>query len=332
MTMPGRKYQANSTSSYRYSMNGQERSSELNDNLYTALFWEYDSRIGRRWNLDPKPTFGISEYATFENNPIVNMDILGDRIKPTSDWTEDGRKGGRYSHLNLFLVNAMMGEDDDPKDNSLRNGPLSCLNALYSNFNFLYSRHQVTKLKQPTNSKLNNYYYALKQLDKLGYKGDSEIAKATYKGKVVTSSDAATLKANMSSSDFNTGIVDNLTDQMKGNAGTFMFGVGISQGFHSTIVLGMNNGQKMSGVIGADGKVMEGEQTASASNPLFSFIEDAGGVRFFTAQGLENKMKEFVVGAARYYNGDKPVDGKKVANTQPKNISTTIDNLEYKKQ
>jgi hypothetical protein len=177
----------------------------------------------------------------------------------------------------------------------------------------------------------SSYDNSMKAIAKAGYKGDREIAKATYKGKVVNSSDASTLKANMASSDFNTGIVDNLVDQMKGNAGTFMFGVGISQGFHSTIVMGMNNGQKMSGVIGADGKVMEGEQTASASNPLFAFVEDAGGVRFFTAQGLENKMKEFVVGAARYYNGDKSIDGKKVENTQPKDISTTIDNLEFKK-
>lgn len=326
--MPGRKYQA-ASGYYRYGMNGQERSSELNDNLYTALFWEYDSRIGRRWNLDPKPTIGISEYATFENNPIVNMDILGDRIKPTSDWTEDGRKGGSYSHLNLFLFNAMMGEDDDPNNKSGRNCSMCCLNALNSNLNFLYSRHLggTTKLKVAS-----DYNNAIKAISRAGYKGDREIAKATYKGKVVNSSDAATLKANMSSSDFNTGIVDNLTDQMKGNAGTFMFGVGISQGFHSTIVMGMNNGQKMSNVIGDDGKVMAGEQKASASNPLFSFIEDGGGVRFFTAKGLENKMKEFVVGAAKYYNGDKEVDGKKVANTQPKNISTTIDNLEYKKQ
>jgi hypothetical protein len=328
MVMPGRTYQAGG-SSYRYSINGQEKTSEIAPNTTTALYWEYDARIGRRWNLDPKPTFGISEYSVFENNPIFNMDILGDRIKPTSDWTEDGRKGGKYSHLNLFLVNAMMGEDDDPKNTSGRNCAMCCLNALNSSLNFLYSRHLggTTKLKVTS-----DYNSSMKLVAKAGYKGDREIAKASYKGKVVNSSDAATIKANMSSSDFNTGIVDNLTDQMKGNAGTFMFGVGISQGFHSTIVMGMNNGQKMSGVIGADGKIMEGEQTASASNPLFAFVEDAGGVRFFTAQGLENKMKEFVVGAARYYNGDKSVDGKKVANTQPKDISTTIDNLEYKKQ
>jgi len=45
---------------------------------YTAEFWEYDSRTGRRWNLDPKPVVGISQYATFNNNPIFFSDPLGD--------------------------------------------------------------------------------------------------------------------------------------------------------------------------------------------------------------------------------------------------------------
>jgi hypothetical protein len=76
--MPGRKFTANS--SYRYGFNGQEKSTEVNgsENLYTAEFWQHDSRIGRRWNLDPKPTTGISQYSTFDNNPIFYNDPNGD--------------------------------------------------------------------------------------------------------------------------------------------------------------------------------------------------------------------------------------------------------------
>jgi hypothetical protein len=77
MMMPGRKYQAGSAS-YRYSINGQEKSSEINENLTTAEFWQYDSRIGRRWNKDPRPTTGVSPYSTFINNPILLADPLGD--------------------------------------------------------------------------------------------------------------------------------------------------------------------------------------------------------------------------------------------------------------
>ncbi len=51
MTMPGRNYKAGS--GYRFGFNGQERSTEINDNSFTAEFWQYDARIGRRWNVDP---------------------------------------------------------------------------------------------------------------------------------------------------------------------------------------------------------------------------------------------------------------------------------------
>ena len=77
--MPGRGYNA---SSYRYGFNGQEKSDEIKGegNSYTALFWEYDPRTGQRWNLDPKPVVGISDYSTFEGNPIQNADPNGDCI------------------------------------------------------------------------------------------------------------------------------------------------------------------------------------------------------------------------------------------------------------
>lgn len=74
--MPERKFQAEAAS-YRYSINGQEKESELNENITTALYWEYDSRIGRRWNLDPVVKFWQSPYSTFNNNPIEFADPSG---------------------------------------------------------------------------------------------------------------------------------------------------------------------------------------------------------------------------------------------------------------
>lgn len=90
MQMPGRKYQAGSTSNYRYSINGQEKESELNENITTALYWEYDSRIVRRWNTDPIPNSSNSPYLCFEANPVFLSDIKGDKV---SDWvrTQDGK-------------------------------------------------------------------------------------------------------------------------------------------------------------------------------------------------------------------------------------------------
>jgi hypothetical protein len=64
--------------------NAEESSTEINTsgNIYTAEFWEFDSRTGRRWNLDPKPIVGISQFSTFENNPIWFNDPLGDSSIP----------------------------------------------------------------------------------------------------------------------------------------------------------------------------------------------------------------------------------------------------------
>ena len=70
------------TTSYRIAFNGQEKTDEISGagNHNTALYWEYDTRLGRRWNLDPKPNTSISSYAAFANNPIIYKDVLGDTI------------------------------------------------------------------------------------------------------------------------------------------------------------------------------------------------------------------------------------------------------------
>jgi len=75
MPMPGRSYQ--SSNSYRYGMNGQEKDLEIFEGAMTAEFWEYDSRIGRRWNQDPVVKPWESSYATFNNNPNVFADPSG---------------------------------------------------------------------------------------------------------------------------------------------------------------------------------------------------------------------------------------------------------------
>jgi len=65
---------------YRFGFNGQERDDEVAGvgNTMTATFWEYDARLGRRWNLDPKPQVNISDYSVMGDNPILYLDLLGD--------------------------------------------------------------------------------------------------------------------------------------------------------------------------------------------------------------------------------------------------------------
>jgi RHS repeat-associated protein len=64
---------------YRYGFNGQERDDEVSGagNSYTAEFWQYDPRIGRRWNIDPVNYPWQSSYSCFNSNPILYQDPNG---------------------------------------------------------------------------------------------------------------------------------------------------------------------------------------------------------------------------------------------------------------
>ena len=104
MVLPGRSF---SGSGYRFGFNGQEKVDEIsgNGNHNTALYWEFDSRTAHRWNLDPQPTIGISDYSCFNNNPISNIDILGnkwntwnDKLLAKSMERKANRKINQYEH------------------------------------------------------------------------------------------------------------------------------------------------------------------------------------------------------------------------------------------
>ena len=89
MSMPGRSFTAQNTEGYRYSFNGQEKDNELGSSIFTAEHWEYDARLGRRWNRDPKPETSISVYACLKNNPIWLNDIAGDSAwTVTNQWND----------------------------------------------------------------------------------------------------------------------------------------------------------------------------------------------------------------------------------------------------
>jgi hypothetical protein len=77
---------------YRFGFNSQERDDNINGtgNINTAEFWSYDTRLGRRWNMDPIVKPWESVYATFGNNPILFADPYGLDKEITSP---DGSKG-----------------------------------------------------------------------------------------------------------------------------------------------------------------------------------------------------------------------------------------------
>jgi hypothetical protein len=69
-----------SSTAYRYGFNTQEKTDEISGegNHFTAEYWEYDPRIGRRWNLDPIVRPWESGYVANHNNPILFSDPNGD--------------------------------------------------------------------------------------------------------------------------------------------------------------------------------------------------------------------------------------------------------------
>ena len=71
---------------YRYGFGTQETDDEVSGrgNSYTAEFWQYDCRLGRRWNVDPMPDYWESVYGVLLSNPIRFTDFYGN--------TEDERK------------------------------------------------------------------------------------------------------------------------------------------------------------------------------------------------------------------------------------------------
>ena len=88
------KFTSTDTGEYRYFFNGQEADNEVFGEMsnFTAEFWQYDSRLGRRWNLDWIYKPFASNYAAFANNPILFTDPLGlDTIVWYRNWTEQKR-------------------------------------------------------------------------------------------------------------------------------------------------------------------------------------------------------------------------------------------------
>jgi murein DD-endopeptidase MepM/ murein hydrolase activator NlpD/photosystem II stability/assembly factor-like uncharacterized protein len=73
----GRSFSSNK---YRFGHNGQEKDDEIagiTGANYTAEYWEYDSRTGRRWNNDNYSSASVSPYACFGDNPIYFTDYYG---------------------------------------------------------------------------------------------------------------------------------------------------------------------------------------------------------------------------------------------------------------
>jgi hypothetical protein len=75
------------TDKYPFGFNGQMKSNDVAGigNFNTAEFWEYNTRTGRRLNLDPQGNAWESMYSVLGGNPILNVDILGNKWETKED-------------------------------------------------------------------------------------------------------------------------------------------------------------------------------------------------------------------------------------------------------
>jgi hypothetical protein len=64
---------------HRFGFENQEKDNEIYGagNATSALFWEYDTRLGRRWNIDPVTKSQESPYSAFASNPVWITDPMG---------------------------------------------------------------------------------------------------------------------------------------------------------------------------------------------------------------------------------------------------------------
>jgi len=71
---------ADDSTKYRYGFNNQEKDDEIygNGNATTAEYWEYDTRLGKRWDTDPITQEDQSPYDCFDDNPVLKSDENGD--------------------------------------------------------------------------------------------------------------------------------------------------------------------------------------------------------------------------------------------------------------
>jgi len=175
---PGRQF---NSESYRFGHNTQEKVDEWNGTTgthYTALYWEYDSRLIWRQTPDPKGSASVSPYACFGGNPILYSDVLGDIWDVgTDDQTKSDVKGLAKNKNNAKLINI-----DDNGRVSLDFGKRSPkrIDKLLANDEGLKLVSDLVNAKDDKGKDLNFFYSTSAPFDFCGYKENDDAAPTDF--------------------------------------------------------------------------------------------------------------------------------------------------------
>jgi hypothetical protein len=227
MIMSGRTYSQPGSPEYKYSINGQEKTPEIAPNTTTAQFWEYDSRIVRRWNVDPKQKVYESPYLCFSGNPIMYTDPNGDQAgdpkklhHATNKAETISKKGfnsethGKYSKYNWFTTTP---SNTNPSDASAYGNTTISIEADVSNAQVI-SKSQTEAWKQEALSEMgyttNSFNKLAKSNKALWEKVNSEVWGRVY-GKVGAFMDKGGANAYFLEKDGTYALSDNFANSSK---------------------------------------------------------------------------------------------------------------------
>lgn len=112
----------------RYKYNGIELQNDFGLQTYDAYFRTLDPQIGRWWQIDPKPKESLSPYVSMDNNPVSNIDPMGDYSRFGAWWRNlvDGGSG-------IYKSGSEWGYNTTDKDGfTFHDGSLEKLKSAYA--------------------------------------------------------------------------------------------------------------------------------------------------------------------------------------------------------